>query len=170
MESKKTDQLNRGIIVYPISANPPTWGHADIMMRASLMFDTVYWAVAKNTRKDVMLTGDTRSEMMKIYVDHYRLENVIVDQIEGPTVRYAQEKKAGLILRGLRSSSDFQAELELATGNRGIDKNIETICMFSKPHYATISSSIVRELAIVGESIDQYVHPKVSALLFKSFK
>lgn len=145
-------------IVYPISANPPTWGHADLMMRASRSFDKVYWVAAINPNKpNPDFTEEERVEMMKAYVDYFRLENVVVEAYAGTVIRYAKDKGASFLLRGLRNTSDFQLELEMAAGNRGIQKDIETICMFSKPHFATISSSLVRELAILEERIDQYV-------------
>lgn len=154
------------IIVYPMSANPPTWGHADIMMRASKRFDKLIWVIASNPKKSKDgFTKNERLSMMQAYVDFYQLTNVEVKFCEGAVVRFAKQHGAQFILRGLRNTTDFQMELELAAGNRGIDKNIETICMFSKPHYATISSSLVRELAMLGEKIDQYVLPSLVPLI-----
>jgi len=148
------------VIVYPISANPPTWGHADIMMRASEKFDKLYWVAAINPHKpDPLFDDQFRLDMMQSYVDYYKLKNVEVASHHGTIIRFAEEKGAGFLLRGLRNTTDFQHELELAAGNRGINKEVETICMFSKPHFATISSSLVRELAFLGEKIDQYVLP-----------
>lgn len=149
------------IVVYPTSANPPTWGHGDIMERAARKFDKLYWVAAKNPAKKLLFGIEERMEMMQAYVNHYKLKNVIVDSCEGAVVRYAQRKGAHFLLRGLRNTTDFQAELELAAGNRGIDKNIETLCFFAKPHYATISSGLIRELASLGEKIDQYVLPAI---------
>ena len=103
-------------------------------------------------------------------MDYYGLENVIIDKAEGAVVRYAKNVKADCLIRGLRSSSDFQYEYELSIGNRGIAKNIETFCMFTKPHYATISSSIVRELASLNEEIKQYVHREVKEIIISKFK
>lgn len=156
------------VIVYPTSANPPTWGHADIMMRASKRFDKLIWAIATNPKKGRLdFTIEEKLKMMKAYVDYYELENVEILHCEGAVVRFAKLHGAQFILRGLRNTTDFQMELELAAGNRGIDKNIETICMFSKPHFATISSSLVRELAILDEKIDQYVLPSLVPLIKK---
>lgn len=160
-------------VVYPISANPPTWGHADIMMRAAKCFDEVYWVAAINPNKpDPDFTPEERLKMMQAYVDYYKLDNVVVDSHAGTMVRYIRSKGAQFLLRGLRNTSDFQLELEMAAGNRGIDKEVETICMFTKPHFATISSSLVRELAILGEQIDQYVlrslAPEIMAKLQKA--
>lgn len=150
------------IVVYPTSANPPTWGHGDILYRAAKLFDQVYWVAAVNPNKNFAFTAEQRVEMMKAYVEYYQLQNVIVDYHQGTIIRYAQEKKAQFLLRGLRNTSDYQMEFELSVGNRGIDKNIETICMFARAHYATISSTLIRELASLGEEINQYVLPKVA--------
>ena len=150
------------IIVYPISANPPSWGHADIMMRAAKHFDLVYWVAATNPAKKYMFTLEERLEMMDAYVNYYKLKNVTTCSHEGTIARFAEEKGAEFLLRGLRNSSDYQMELELSVGNRGINKELETLCMFSKPHFATLSSSLIRELAILNERIDQYVMPSIA--------
>jgi pantetheine-phosphate adenylyltransferase len=155
------------IIVYPISANPPTWGHADIMMRAAKHFDLVYWVAAVNPTKTYMFTLEERLSMMKSYVSYYKLKNVEICSHEGTVARFAEEKAAQFLLRGLRNSSDYQMELELSVGNRGISKEIETLCMFAKPHFATISSTLIRELAILNERIDQYVMPSIAKKILK---
>ena len=85
-------------------------------------------------------------------------------------IRFAEKVKANFLLRGLRNTTDFQLEHDLAAGNRGINKEVETICMFSKPHFATISSSLVRELAMLGERIDQYVLPEIADKIVKKLK
>ena len=152
-------------IVYPISANPPTWGHADIMARAAKKFSHLYWAVGKNPGKTPLFSDQQRCQMLEAYVKHYKLENVEIDTFQGTTISYAKSRKASFLLRGLRSSQDFQMELELAWGNKGIDDKIETICMFCRPDMAPVSSSIVRELAILGENIEPYVHPDIAPII-----
>lgn len=154
--------MSEKIIVYPISANPPTWGHADIMMRAATHFDQVYWVAATNPSKKYMFTLEERLGMMQAYVDYYKLKNVKIMSHEGTIARFADSIGAQFLLRGLRNSSDYQMELELSVGNRGINKDIETICLFAKPHFATISSSLIRELATLNERIDQYVMPSIA--------
>ncbi len=157
-------------IIYPISGNPPTWGHADVMMRASVKFERLFWVAACNPSKpDSLFSEDERVLMMQGYVDYYKLKNVKVMAHSGTMVRLAQELKAGFLLRGLRNTTDFQHELELSAGNRGIEKSIETICMFTKPHFATISSTLVRELAFLGERIDQYVLPSIAKVIQNKF-
>ena len=154
--------MSEKIIVYPISANPPTWGHADIMMRAASHFDKVIWVAATNPHKTYMFTLEERLEMMQAYVDYYKLKNVEICTHDGTIARFAESKGAEFLLRGLRNSSDYQMELELSVGNRGINKEIETICLFAKPHFATISSTLIRELAMLNERIDQYVMPSIA--------
>jgi len=158
------------IVVYPISGNPPTWGHADVMMRAAGHFDKVFWVAAVNPQKQTIFTLDDRIDMMKAYVKYYKLNNVEVAGHAGTIIRYAEKVGAQFLLRGLRNTSDYQLEHDLAAGNRGINKNIETICMFTKPHFATISSTLVRELAILGERIDQYVLPSISQFVTEKLK
>lgn len=158
-------QRTNSRIVYPISANPPTWGHGDILMRAAKKFEHVYWVAAVNVKKQSEFSVDDKIQMMQAYVNYYKLSNVTVESWDGTIIRYAADRGASFLLRGLRNSTDFQMELELASGNRGIDKSIETICMFSKPHFATISSSLIRELAILGERIEQYVLPSIAPLI-----
>ncbi len=154
--------MSEKIVVYPISANPPTWGHADIMMRAAKHFEKVIWVAATNPKKSYMFTVEERLEMMQAYVDYYKLKNVEVCEFQGTVARFAEAKGAEFLLRGLRNSSDYQMELELSVGNRGISKEIETICLFAKPHFATISSTLIRELAVLNERIDQYVMPSIA--------
>jgi pantetheine-phosphate adenylyltransferase len=159
--------MSKKIIVYPISANPPSWGHADIMMRAAKHFDLVYWVAASNPGKTYMFTMEERIKMMEAYVNYYKLENVEICSHEGTIARFAEDKGAQFLLRGLRNSSDYQMELELSVGNRGISKEIETICMFAKPHFATLSSTLIRELALLNERIDQYVMPSIAKKILK---
>ena len=160
----------KGSIVYPISANPPTWGHADIMARGAQKFSRLYWAIGKNPEKTPLFSDQQRCQMLKSYVKHYNLKNVEIDTFEGTTISYARSKKADFLLRGLRSNQDFQMELELAWGNKGIDEQIETICIFCRPDLAPVSSSIVRELAMLGENIKRYVHPEIIPIIKQVLK
>ena len=162
--------MKETVVVYPISGNPPTWGHADIMMRAAQHFDKVYWLAAVNPQKGTIFTMEDRVEMMRAYVRYYKLNNVLVEGHSGAVVRFAEKVNANFLLRGLRNTSDYQLEHDLAAGNRGINKQIETICMFTKPHFATISSTLVRELAMLGERIDQYVLPSISQFVIEKLK
>ncbi len=149
-------------VLYPISGNPPSWGHADVMDRAARIFGRVTWALAANPDKSYMFSTEERLWMMEEYVRHFELKNVTVDAYTGSTVRYVERVGADLILKGLRNASDLQAEMEQAIGNRGINQSIETISLFTTPRYSVIHSSLIRELAMLDENIDAYVLPSVA--------
>ena len=153
------------IAIYPTSANPPTYGHADILVRTRKQFDHVYWSAAINSEKQYMFTEEVRVKMMNEYVKSYNLKNVTVEAFRGSTIRYAQKRKAQVIVKGLRSLEDFQGEFQQAVGNKGIDAEIETFCLFGKPDLFAISSTLVRELAFMGESIEEYVLPSVADIV-----
>ena len=148
-------------VLYPISGNPPTWGHADVMERAARSFDKVTWALAINPAKSYLFTIEDRLEMMQEYVRHFQLTNVTLGSYEGATVRFAEKIGAGLILKGLRNATDLQSEMEQAMGNQGMNPTIQTIAMFTSPRFSVINSSLIRELAQLGEDISLYVHPAV---------
>ena len=149
-------------ILYPISANPPTWGHAELMRRAARAFDEVLWVAAVNPKKQLGFSPESQIAMMQDYVDFYKLQNVKLDHFQGSIMRYAIEHEASFILRGIRNSSDLPQEMSLAAGYRGISTEVEMICMFADPRHSQVSSSLVRELAELGESIAEYVHPRVA--------
>jgi len=151
--------------VYPISGNPPTWGHADVMARAARVFSRLTWALAVNPKKAYDTPEPVRLEMMRDYVRHLGLNNVTVDAYRGATVRYAERIGAQVIIKGLRNAQDLQAEMEQAFGNRGMNGEIETLVLFTQPRYGAISSSLIRELALLGEDIDAYVLPSVAKRL-----
>jgi pantetheine-phosphate adenylyltransferase len=159
------------VAIYPTSSNPPTLGHADIVTRAAWHFEHVYWAAAVNPEKEYLFTQEERKEMMQAYVDHLPgLGNVSVDAYQGPTVRYAQSKGASVLIKGLRSTNDFHGELQQAIGNLGIDPQLETFCLFGRPDLFVVSSTLVREVALLGERIDSYVIPPVAEQIYTILK
>jgi pantetheine-phosphate adenylyltransferase len=151
--------------LYPISGNPPTWGHADVLARAARIFERITWALAFNPKKSYEVPLEVRLEMMNDYVRHLALTNVTVDAYEGATARYAQRVGAGVIVKGLRNTMDLQAEMEQAFGNHGMTPDIETVILLTRPRNAMISSSLIRELAMLDEDIDAYVLPSVARRL-----
>ncbi|MFL2772819.1 MAG: adenylyltransferase/cytidyltransferase family protein [bacterium] len=100
--------MKQRIAIYPTSANPPTLGHADILIRTSRYFDYVYWAAAINPEKTYSFTEEQRLLMMSEYIQHHQLKNVSAEAFNGSTVRYAQERDACAIVKGLRSLEDFE--------------------------------------------------------------
>lgn len=152
-----TPQRNQIHALYPISGNPPSWGHADVMERAARIFDHVTWALAVNPGKTYLFSTAERMDMMEDYVRHFGVKNVTVSQYQGATVRFAETIGARVIVKGLRNASDMQAEMEQAMGNRNMNPDIDTVTLFTTPRYSVISSSLIRELALLGENIEPYV-------------
>ncbi|MDX2471152.1 MAG: pantetheine-phosphate adenylyltransferase [SAR324 cluster bacterium] len=150
---------NKTIAIYPISAQPPTWGHGDIIRRAANLYGHVYWVAAHNAEKQQRLPLTSQISIMQDYIDYYKLNNVTLDHFSGSIARYAMDKGARVILRGLRHSGDFEGEASLAAGYRSSNENLELVALFSKPEYSRVSSSLVRELVRIGEPITDYVLP-----------
>ena len=131
--------------VYPGSFDPVTNGHLDIIKRASRTFDKVYVAILKNSSKTPMFSLQQRIDWIRRATAH--LPNVEVDSFEGLLVSYMDEKKAGIIIKGLRAVSDFEYEFQMALMNHKLNKSIETMFMMTNGKYSYLSSSIVKEVA-----------------------
>ena len=144
--------------IYPGSFDPVTNGHLDIVQRAASVFDEVIVAVAVNPGKDPLFTIEERMEML--HQATTGIPNVSIDSLDGLLVRYAQEKQASVIVKGLRALSDFEFEFEMALMNRRLDEGIETVFMMTNAEYSYLSSSIVKEVALLGGSVEGLV-PKV---------
>lgn len=154
--------------IYPLSADPPTLAHADIMCRAACRFERLYWAIGENPGKRPMFSLQTRMEMMQAYVDHFKQTNVSIVSYSGSTVRFAEKKKAGVIIKGLRNYLDFQNEFDQCQANKHLNPRIETFLLFTSPEYVSVSSSLLRELIGLGEPFDQYVVESVALIISKN--
>ena len=153
------------IAIYPGSFDPITNGHLDILKSGSEIFDKVIIAVSYNMNKKTFLSVDERVDLIRQSVAD--LKNVEVDTYDGLTVEYAKSKGADILLRGLRTSFDFEYELQLSQTNNMLDSNIKTVFLITKPEYSFISSSMVREVLTNGGDISKFV-PKNIYNYFKS--
>jgi len=151
------------IAVYPGTFDPITNGHTDLIARAAKRFDRVIVAIHKNTPKQPAFTWQQRVELARAVIGTQ--ENVEVEGFEGLLVDFARARGAGVILRGLRAVSDFEYEFQLASMNRQLAPEIETLFMTPDEHYAYVSSSLVREIAALGGDVTPFVHAKVVAAL-----
>lgn len=151
------------IAIYPGSFDPITNGHLDILKSGSEIFDKVIIAVSYNINKQGFLSVDERIGLIKKSVAH--LENVEVDAFEGLTVEYAQKKGADVLLRGLRTSFDFEYELQLSQTNNALSKDLKTVFLITKPEYNFISSSMVREILANKGDISKFVPSEVNDFL-----
>lgn len=151
------------IAIYPGSFDPITNGHLDILKSGSEIFDKVIIAVSYNVNKKGFLTVDERVELIKKSVAHF--DNVEVDFFEGLTVEYAKKKQADVLLRGLRTSFDFEYELQLSQTNNALLRDLKTVFLITKPEYNFISSSMVREILINNGDISKFVPKAVEEYL-----
>ncbi len=143
------------IAVYPGSFDPVTKGHLDIIRRAAKTFDKVYVAVLVNSSKNPMFSTQQRMEWIRKAAKG--IDNVEVDTFSGLLVDYMKEKDAGFIIKGLRALSDFEYEFQMALMNHKLSKDIETLFMMTSGKYQYLSSSIVKEVAKHGASLDGLV-------------
>ena len=147
------------VALYPGSFDPMTLGHLDILTRLSSMYDEVVAAIMVNPAKRPYLTKEERLQSMEDAVAH--LGNVRVMAGSGATVELARQVGAQVMVRGLRSVTDFEYESTLAAGYRYMAPEIETVFMLSKPEYGYISSSLVRDIHVLGGDIQALVPQSV---------
>lgn len=149
--------------IYPGSFDPVTNGHLDIIQRAASVFDEVIVAVAVNIGKDPLFTIEERMAMLGQACSG--MPNVRFDSFTGLLVRYAEEHAASVIVKGLRALSDFEFEFEMALMNRRLDEGIETVFMMTNAEYSYLSSSIVKEVVLLGGSVEGLVPKMVEECL-----
>jgi|TARA_B100000949_G_scaffold89002_1_gene79404 pantetheine-phosphate adenylyltransferase len=147
------------IAIYPGTFDPVTNGHVDIVERASKTVDHLTVGVVEISSKRTMFTVDERISMFTEAVNH--VPNVSVESYSGLTVNAAREIGADVIVRGLRITSDFEYESEMALMNRRMAEDIETICLFSALEYQILSSSRVKEVAALGADVSGLVPQNV---------
>jgi pantetheine-phosphate adenylyltransferase len=153
------------IAVYPGTFDPITNGHADLCERAARLFDEVVLAVAVDTGKQTFFDLETRMELANsAFTDQ---SGIVVEPFDGLLVDFARQRGAQVILRGLRAVSDFEYEFQLAGMNRSLDHEIETMFLTPAEQYAFLSSSLVREVAMLGGDVSNFVHPRVAAALMQ---
>ena len=147
-------------VIYPGSFDPITNGHIDILKSAAEIFDKVIIAVSHNGEKQGFLPPDIRVKLIQESV--MNIPNVVVDSYEGLTVEYAQKLGVTTLLRGLRSTSDFEYEMQLSQTNSALNKEIKTVFLITKPENSFISSSAVREILKNGGDISKLVPDAVN--------
>ena len=153
------------IALYPGSFDPMTNGHLDILSRLSALYDEVYAAVMVNPAKTPFLDTETRVNVIKEATA--QLPNVRAIASTGATVDLARELGANVMVRGLRSVTDFEFETTLAAGNRLLAPEIETLFLMAKPEFAYVSSSIVREIDSLSGAVDALVPPAAAKAMEK---
>ena len=151
--------------IYPGTFDPITHGHLDVLARAAKLFDRVTVAIAHNAGKGPLFPVEQRLEMVRASVVQF--PNVTVTAFGGLLVEFALAQRADAIIRGLRALSDFEFEFQLANMSRHLDRDFETVFLTPQEQFTFISSTLVREIAVLGGDVHEFVHPIVEAELKK---
>ena len=151
--------------IYPGSFDPITNGHLDLIHRASKLFDDVIIAITQNTNKGGFLSIKDRILVTNNAVSS--LNNITVISFDSLLIDFAKKHNAQIIIRGLRAVSDFEYEFQLSGMNKRLNPNIETLFMTPSEEFANISSSLVREIFLLGGNIDSFVPESVKLLLLE---
>lgn len=141
--------------IYPGSFDPVTFGHLDIIERASKITDELIIGVLKNSSKTPLFSIDERVKMLKEVTKN--INNVRVESFDGLLVDFAKEKNAIMIVRGLRAVTDFEYELQLSQTNKVLNNSVDTVFLTTNLKYSYLSSSIVREIASYDGDISEFV-------------
>lgn len=156
------------IAVYPGSFDPVSNGHLDIIERAAKVFDELYILVSLNPNKKYVFSDEERLQMMQIATKH--LPNVKVEASKNLVLNFAREKKATVIIRGLRNFFDYQSEITLFQFNRSIDSSIDTFVLFPSANNLFLSSTSIKELVLFGASIQGYVPAGLEKMIADKIK
>jgi len=153
------------IAMYPGTFDPITNGHHDLVRRAASIFDRVFVAIAANPNKAAMFPLEARIDLARRVL--HDLPNVEVVGYAELTVEFARKHSVSVVIRGLRAVSDFEFEFQLANMNRHLAREIETVFLTPQEQFTFISSTLVREIAVLGGNVAEFVHPIVEAELKK---
>jgi pantetheine-phosphate adenylyltransferase len=153
----------RTVAVYAGSFDPATYGHLDVMKRASKLFDRVIVAVGIHPTRQALFTVEERLGLLtELATD---LDNVDASTFEGLLIDYCQEVGANILIRGLRHAMDFEYELQIAQANADMAPTIETVFLPTSLRWGFITASLIREIASHGGDVSRYVAPNVCAAL-----
>jgi len=156
------------VAIYPGSFDPITFGHIDIVDRATSLFDQVIIGVAESRSKEPLFSTDERIELVKeTFKDNNKIN--VIGYSKKLTVDLARENNAIAIIRGLRAVADFEYEFQLATMNRSLAPDIESIFFTPKDTLIYVSSSLVKEIAQFGGNVERFVPKNIVSALDKKF-
>lgn len=155
-------------VIYPGTFDPITNGHLDIITRAANMFDQIIIGVAASPSKKTLFSLEERVKLVEESTAH--LSNVSVVGFSGLLVDFAKEQQASILIRGLRTTMDFEYEFGLTTMYRKLLPGLESIFLTPSEEFAFLSSTIVREVAIHGGDVDQFVPKPVNTAILEKLK
>lgn len=147
------------VAIFPGSFDPFTIGHADVVKRASRIFDKVVVCVMQNSSKTPFFTLEQKIEIIKLSTKS--LDNVLVDSHEGLLVNYAKKYENATLIKGLRSYVDFDYETSMANVNFKLAGDLDTVFLISKDEHRSISSSVIRELITLDGDYSHLVYDEI---------
>lgn len=157
-----------GLAIYAGSFDPPTYGHLDLVERASKLFPRVIVAVGVNRSRSPLFSIEERLSLMREISKPF--SNVTVESFEGLLVDYGKRVGARVIVRGLRAGTDFEYELQIAHANADLKPEIDTVFLPTRTNYGFISASLVREIASHGGDVSRYAPEAVCKALTQKFR
>jgi pantetheine-phosphate adenylyltransferase len=160
--------MKHSVAVYPGSFDPVTYGHLDILNRSLKLFDRIIIAVALNIEKTGLFTFEERAELIRASVKDN--DSIIVDSFHGLLVDYVKKVNARFVIRGLRAMSDFEYEFQMASMNRNLDRDMDTIFMMTSKDYFFVSSRTIKEVASFGGNVTEFVPEAVEKALEEKFR
>ncbi len=155
------------IAVYPGSFDPVTLGHVDLAQRAAVLFDKVIVAIYATPTKDLLFDVEERISLFSKAIEG--LSNVEVVRFEGLVVRFVQDVGANVIVRGLRTGSDFEYEFDMAIMNRRLAPGVDMVSFMTSQDHMFLSSSLIKEVAMLGGDITGMVPPHVAEAVYGKF-
>lgn len=156
------------IAVYPGSFDPATYGHLDIIRRASVAFDKVIVGVLYNSAKSPLFSAEERVNILEKATKD--IPNVEIRSFSGLSVNFARENHAQVIIRGLRAVTDFEYELQMAQTNRKLAPDVDTVFLTTSLEYAYLSSTIMKEVASFDGELGEFAPPEITQLLRERVK
>lgn len=160
--------------IYPGTFDPPTEGHMDIISRSLNFCDRLIIAIGKNPTKKPLFSEEERIEMIKSAVldslGTVVSQFVEVESFDGLLINFCEKRKANLLIRGIRSVSDFEYEINLANVNKSLVPNIDTVFLPTRPELTIVSSSMVKEIAKNGGDVSKFVPSNVNSKVIEKFK
>lgn len=155
--------------VYAGTFDPFTYGHRDIVERASALFERVHVAIAQSTSKQPLFSADERVALTREALGRIG-KQVIVEKFDGLLVNYVSGVGADVIIRGLRAVSDYEYEYQIAAMNRELAPHIETVFLMASQQHSFINSTIVKEVARYGGDVSSLVPANIAARLKSTFR
>ncbi|MBH71605.1 MAG: pantetheine-phosphate adenylyltransferase [Pelagibacteraceae bacterium] len=155
------------VAIYPGTFDPITNGHLDIIKRSSKFVDKLVIAVSETNIKNNLFSAKERIEMINDVINNESIKNVEISSFNGLLMNFATEKKANIVIRGLRAVSDFEYEFQMAGMNYKINTDIETIFLMASDKFQLISSKLIKEIASLKGNISQFVPKTVEEKLIK---